>query len=132
MRFSPIRLQDCVGDFLLTQNIRSDRINKKKTIIERMLILWQDQVAAEAAASAVVHSVVALAVAEDSAADPLAVHTVAASEGHTTVAHLVALTEVILAVITMLPHPRIITITARFSGVQEDVLSFTAVAVASV
>ena len=87
-----------------------------------MLILWQDQVAAEAVASAVVHSV----------ADPLAVHTVAALEGHTTVAHLVGRTEVILEVIIMLPHPLIITITARFSGVQEDVQSFTVVAVASV
>jgi hypothetical protein len=132
MRFSPIRSQDCVGDFLLTQNIRSDRINKKKTMIERMLILLQDQVAAEAAASAVVHSVAVLAVAVDSAADPMAVLTVAASEGHTTVVHLVGRTEVILAVIIMLPHPRIITITARFSGVQEDVQSFTVVAVASV
>ena len=90
-----------------------------------MLILWQDQVAAEAVASAVVHSVAVLAVAEDSVADLLAVHTAVASEGHTTVVHLVAHTVEILAVI-------ITIITVRFSGVQEDVLSFTEAAVASV
>lgn len=107
----------------------------KKTIIERMLILWQDQVAAEAHAEAValavVHSVAALAAA-DLEEDLLAVLTAAASEAHITVAHLAAHTVVILAVIIMLPHPLIITITARFSGAQEDALYFTAVAVASV
>ena len=89
----------------------------KKTIIERMLILWQDQVAAEAHAEAValavVHSVAALAVAVASAVDPLAVLTVAASVAHITEAALEALTADI--------SEDTITITAHSSGVPDAV-----------
>ena len=75
-----------------------------------MLILWQDQVAvevhAEAVASAEVHSVEVQEAEEDSAEDPLAVHTAVASAAHTMVALLavpiVAILEDIITIITAL------------------------------
>ena len=87
----------------MTRTIRNDKIKLKKTIIERMLILWQDQ------AEAVAH-----AEAEASVEDPLVVHTVAASEAHIMVAHSEVTTVVILADITTI-------ITVRSFGDQDAV-----------
>ena len=82
-----------------------------------MLILWQDQVAAEAHAEAAASAAVALEVASQVEA--------AASE----VAHLAADPQVVLAeVLIILPHPHIITTTDRISGVQDAAQYFMAVA----
>ena len=86
-----------------------------------MLILWQDQVAAEAHAEAAASAAVALEVAHAVASQVEA----AASE----VAHLAADPQVVLAeVLIILPHPHIITTTDRISGVQDAAQYFMAVA----
>lgn len=115
----------------MTWTIRNDKIKLKKTIIERMLILWQDRAEAEAhavaVASAADHSVEDQEEAEASVEDPLVVHTAAASEAHIMVAALEALTVVISEdTIT------IITTTAHSSGDPDAVQYFMAVAVVSV
>ena len=102
-------------------------MKRKKTITERMLILWQDPVAAE------VHAEAAASVAEVSADHEaaealevalLAVLTVAVLEVHTMAVHLADRTVVILAVI--------ITITVHSSGVPDVARYFMVVAVVSV
>ena len=81
-----------------------------------MLILWQDQVAAEAhaeaVASAVVHSVADHMVEAASVADPLVVHTAAVS-----VVHIMA---VLLADITVDISEDIITIITDRTSVDPD------------
>ena len=106
----------------MTRTIRNDKIKLKKTIIERMLILWQDRAEAEAhavaVASAADHSVEDQEEAEASVEDPLAVLTVAASVAHIMVAALEALTVVI-------SEDTIITTTAHSSGGPDAEPSFT-------
>ena len=89
-----------------------------------MLILWQDRAEAEAHAVAAVSAAVvleeALVAVEDSAADLLAVLTVAASAAHIMVAHL----EVTMADIS---EDTIITITAHSFGDPDDVYMSAAV-----
>ena len=90
-----------------------------------MLILWQDQVAAEvhavAVASVEVHSVAVHEVAQAaSVAALLVVHTVVVSEAHTMEAHLEALIMAVLEDIITLPHHIITIITDHTSGAHTD------------
>ena len=96
----------------------------KKTITERMLILWQDPVVAEAHAVAVA-SAVEVSVAHEAEVSQVE----AALEEALSVADRAVVLEEVLII---LPHPLIITITARSSGGHEDALYFMVVAVVSV
>ena len=75
----------------MTQNTIDAKIKAKKALTERMLILWQDQVAAEAhAVEAASEEAASAADQEEEAASVAAlsvVHTAAASEAHITEVH---------------------------------------------
>ena len=89
-----------------------------------MLILWQDQVAAEA------HAVAVASAAEVSVAHEAEVSQAeAALEEALSVADRAVVLEEVLII---LPHPLIITITAHSSGDPDAVRYFMAVAVVSV
>lgn len=96
----------------------------KKTITERMLMLWQDPVAAEAHAVAVA-----------SAAEVSVVHEAEVSQAEAALEEALSVADraaVLEEVLIILPHPLIITITARSSGVQDVARYFMVVAVVSV